>query len=82
MQEEIQQRQKADQLRRFQQNPMYQQIIKERGEDVIMNMDIELVLKEQVGRVSLEEIDFLKRLIFANFKFLRLFKVVKFKTLA
>jgi hypothetical protein len=28
---------------------MYQQIIKERGEEVIMNMDPELVLKEQVS---------------------------------
>ena len=48
--DEIQRRTKAEQLKRFQANPYYQQIVKERGEEVLMNMDPEMVIKEQVRR--------------------------------
>ncbi|KAI6222798.1 Eukaryotic translation initiation factor 3 subunit A [Aphelenchoides besseyi] len=52
--EDIQRRQKAEQLNRFKTNPIYQQIVKERGEEVLMNMDPDLVLKEQRERMDVE----------------------------
>ncbi|KAI6232584.1 Eukaryotic translation initiation factor 3 subunit A [Aphelenchoides fujianensis] len=52
--DEIRSKQKLEQLNRFKQNPVYQQIMKERGEEVLMNMDPELVLKEQRERMDAE----------------------------
>uniref|UniRef100_A0A915D3Y5 PCI domain-containing protein n=1 Tax=Ditylenchus dipsaci TaxID=166011 RepID=A0A915D3Y5_9BILA len=56
-QEEVQKKIKQDHLRRIQQNPIYQQIIKERGEEVFQNMDPEAVLREQRQRLDAERRD-------------------------
>lgn len=47
--DEFVRRQKAEQLRKFQSNPIYQQIIKEKGEDAVQTLDPETVIKEQVS---------------------------------
>ncbi|CAD5212338.1 unnamed protein product [Bursaphelenchus xylophilus] len=52
--DEIVRRQKAEQLKRFQSNPIYQQIVKEKGEEAMQTMDPELVLKEQRERMDVE----------------------------
>ncbi|KAI1725281.1 PCI domain-containing protein [Ditylenchus destructor] len=53
-QEEVQKKIKQDHIRRIQQNPIYQQIIKEKGEEIFQNMDPETVLKEQRLRLDAE----------------------------
>ncbi|CAD5207713.1 unnamed protein product [Bursaphelenchus okinawaensis] len=52
--DEIVRRQKAEQLKRFQSNPIYQQIVKEKGEEAMQTMDPEVVLKEQRERMDVE----------------------------
>jgi hypothetical protein len=48
IQEDIQRKLRLEKIKKFQSNPMVQQIIKERGEELFETMDVDEVLKEQV----------------------------------
>jgi hypothetical protein len=53
-QEEVQNKVKQDQLKKLQSNPIYQQIVKERGAEAIQDMDPQAVLREQRERLDAE----------------------------
>ncbi|CAB3403650.1 unnamed protein product [Caenorhabditis bovis] len=61
-QEEVQRKIKQDQLKKMQQNAIYQAIIKEKGLDQFQDMDPEQVLREQRERLDRERAETQKRL--------------------
>uniref|UniRef100_A0A7E4VEK1 PCI domain-containing protein n=1 Tax=Panagrellus redivivus TaxID=6233 RepID=A0A7E4VEK1_PANRE len=52
--EEVQRKVRLEQLKRFQANPIYSQIVKEKGEEALQDMDPEYVVREQRERMDAE----------------------------
>jgi len=53
-QEELQKKIKFEHIRRIQSNPFYQQILKEKGEEILQTMDPDVMLREQRIRMDAE----------------------------
>ncbi|TKR78190.1 hypothetical protein L596_019040 [Steinernema carpocapsae] len=53
-QQEVERKIRQEKMKQIQQNPMYQNIVKEKGEEALKDMDPEAVLKEQRQRLDAE----------------------------